>query len=83
MFALFQELDKSLQKKCYRILEDVCSGSSEELRDFVTSNLATIQETLLMSLSTSSPSSKAVILVLLQFRVCGEVLPSPIWAASW
>ena len=67
MFALFQELDKSLQKKCYRILEDICSGSSEELRDFVTSNLATIQETLLMSLSTSSPSSKAVNLVLLQF----------------
>ncbi|WAR21706.1 RRP12-like protein [Mya arenaria] len=54
-----QVLDKSLQKKCYRILEEICGGKSEQTRDFVQSHLQTIQQTLLASLSSSSPSSKA------------------------
>lgn len=55
-----QVLDKSLQKKCYRLLEDICACKSTESREFVQEHLSTIQETLLKSLSSSSPSSKAV-----------------------
>ena len=69
ILLFIKELDKSLQKKSYRILEDICSGSSEELRQFVSSNLATIQETLLLSLSSSSPSSKAVNTFLVEYGV--------------
>ncbi|XP_060581938.1 RRP12-like protein [Ruditapes philippinarum] len=54
-----QDTDKSIQKKCYRILEEICSGKSVETRQFVIENLASIQTSLLSSLSASSPSSKA------------------------
>lgn len=54
-----QSLDKSLQKKCYRIIEEICAGKSPESREFVIESLSTIQATLLESLSSSSPSSKA------------------------
>ncbi|KAL4231185.1 pre-rRNA processing protein [Mactra antiquata] len=54
-----QDDDKSLQKKCYRIMEEICSGKSGECREFVLENLKTIQKSLLSSLSSSSPSSKA------------------------
>ncbi|XP_061180059.1 RRP12-like protein isoform X1 [Saccostrea echinata] len=53
------DMDKTLQKKCYRVLEELCSSSSEACQMFVTENLSTIQGVLLDSLSTSSPSSKA------------------------
>ncbi|XP_045190399.2 RRP12-like protein [Mercenaria mercenaria] len=54
-----QDIDKSVQKKCYRILEEICSGKSVESREFVMENLTSIQTSLLSSLSASSPSSKA------------------------
>ncbi|XP_048746321.2 RRP12-like protein isoform X2 [Ostrea edulis] len=53
------DMDKTLQKKCYRVLEDLCSSSSGTCQRFVTENLFSIQNVLLDSLSTSSPSSKA------------------------
>ena len=59
LFAL-QDTDKTLQKKCYRILEDICAGNSPESRAIVLEKLPSIQETLLQSLSASAPSSKAV-----------------------
>ncbi|KAH3787871.1 hypothetical protein DPMN_166002 [Dreissena polymorpha] len=49
----------SLQKKSYRMLEEICAGRSIQSREFVRANLPDIQQALLKSLSTSSPSSKA------------------------
>ncbi|XP_052226276.1 RRP12-like protein isoform X6 [Dreissena polymorpha] len=51
--------DRSLQKKSYRMLEEICAGRSIQSREFVRANLPDIQQALLKSLSTSSPSSKA------------------------
>ncbi|XP_022336615.2 RRP12-like protein isoform X1 [Crassostrea virginica] len=53
------DVDKTLQKKCYRVLEDLCSCPTPACQGFLTHNLPSIQGVLLQSLSTSSPSSKA------------------------
>ncbi|BFY98332.1 hypothetical protein BsWGS_01372 [Bradybaena similaris] len=54
-----QSDDKTIQKKSYRVLEEICSGKTAGCRDLMASNLDKITETLLHSLSKSSPSSKA------------------------
>ncbi|XP_069140254.1 RRP12-like protein [Argopecten irradians] len=54
-----QNTDRSLQKKCYRYLEELCACRCDTSRQFIQENLSEIQEVLLSSLSTSSPSSKA------------------------
>ncbi|CAG5119515.1 unnamed protein product [Candidula unifasciata] len=54
-----QSDDKTIQKKSYRVLEEICSGKTAGCRDLLSSNLDKITETLLHSLSKSSPSSKA------------------------
>ncbi|OWF35995.1 RRP12-like protein [Mizuhopecten yessoensis] len=54
-----QNTDRSLQKKCYRYMEEVCACQCDTTRQFIQDNLAEVQEVLLSSLSTSSPSSKA------------------------
>ncbi|ELU03860.1 hypothetical protein CAPTEDRAFT_226490 [Capitella teleta] len=51
--------DKTIQKKSYRILEEICSSASASAQQFIDSNLDAIQEHLLDSLSTLSPASKA------------------------
>ncbi|KAK3582767.1 hypothetical protein CHS0354_015294 [Potamilus streckersoni] len=51
--------DRKLQKKSYRILEEICAGKSQECRDFVKSHLKTLQKLMSSSLAASSPSSKA------------------------
>ncbi|KAL3864637.1 hypothetical protein ACJMK2_006302, partial [Sinanodonta woodiana] len=51
--------DKKLQKKSYRILEEICSGKCQECRDFVKSHLKALQKLMSSSLAASSPSSKA------------------------
>lgn len=53
-----QDMDKTLQKKSYRMLEELCGVSSDEGQQFVKDNLATIQAELVSALSSSSPSSK-------------------------
>lgn len=53
------DTDKTLQKKCYRVLEDLCGSPSPACQGFLTQNLPGIQGVLLQSLSSSSPSSKA------------------------
>ncbi|XP_076468663.1 RRP12-like protein isoform X2 [Babylonia areolata] len=50
--------DKTLQKKAYRILEEVCECESDTCRQFLLSNLSRIQQLVLGSLSTSAPSTK-------------------------
>ncbi|KAK7479159.1 hypothetical protein BaRGS_00029600 [Batillaria attramentaria] len=51
--------DKSVQKKAYRILEEVCACPSEYCRDFLSTHLEELQKLLLSSLSASAPSTKA------------------------
>ncbi|GFR68565.1 ribosomal RNA processing 12 homolog [Elysia marginata] len=51
--------DKTIQKKSYRILEEICTGQTPECVSLLTSGLDEISKTLLSSLSKSSPSSKA------------------------
>uniref|UniRef100_A0A8W8IGV3 RRP12-like protein n=1 Tax=Magallana gigas TaxID=29159 RepID=A0A8W8IGV3_MAGGI len=53
------DTDKTLQKKCYRVLEDLCGSPSPTCQGFLTQNLPGIQGVLLQSFSSSSPSSKA------------------------
>lgn len=51
--------DKSVQKKAYRILEEMCGGPSETCRKFLATHLDQLQTMLLSSLSASAPSTKA------------------------
>ncbi|CAI9733252.1 isoform X1 [Octopus vulgaris] len=48
----------SLQKKCYRLLEEIFGNSSEASAQFVNQELTPIKELLVTSLSTSALSSK-------------------------
>ncbi|XP_060076895.1 RRP12-like protein [Ylistrum balloti] len=57
--ANLQNTDRSLQKKCYRYMEELCACRCETSQKFIQDNLSEVQEVLLSSLSTSSPSSKA------------------------
>ncbi|ESO86543.1 hypothetical protein LOTGIDRAFT_128850 [Lottia gigantea] len=50
--------DHQLQKKSYRILEEICSMKSDTSKIFVQENLSKIQKILTGALSKSSPSSK-------------------------
>ena len=60
LIGLLQSTDHRVQKKCYRILEEMCLGKSDACKKFVSSNLTELQGILLKSLSSSSPSSKGV-----------------------
>lgn len=56
----FQTKDMRLQKKSYRVLEEICSSSSKAAEEFVLAKMSKIQEILLKSLTTASSISKAV-----------------------
>ncbi|XP_033632668.1 RRP12-like protein [Asterias rubens] len=62
MFEIVSKLltstHRTMQKKAYRIMEHLCDGSTEAGRQFVSSHLLELQETLVTSLSSSSPASK-------------------------
>ena len=60
IFVPCQSLDHTVQKKAYRVLEGLCDCSTETGRQFAASHLQVLQETLVTSLSSSSPSSKGV-----------------------
>jgi len=51
--------DHKEQKKAYRLLEELCRGTSEQMKLFVSSNLPQLRSKLLTSLSSASPSSQA------------------------
>ncbi|XP_013379809.1 RRP12-like protein isoform X2 [Lingula anatina] len=59
MSSWIDSTDKTVQKKSYRILEEVCAGKSENSRNFVFKNIPVLQKMLLKSLSSSSPPAKA------------------------
>ncbi|KAM8923920.1 RRP12-like protein [Pelodytes ibericus] len=53
-----EEKNHSLQKKAYRVLEEICGGERPPCKDFVTKNLEELQKTLLGSLKSSSSPAK-------------------------
>ncbi|XP_013779774.1 RRP12-like protein isoform X2 [Limulus polyphemus] len=56
---LLQHEDHTIQKKAYRVLEELCQGQSEGCCSFVQQNLHDLQELLIDALSKSVPSAKA------------------------
>eukprot|EP00112_Aurelia_sp_Birch-Aquarium-sp1_P019873 Seg500.3 transcript_id=Seg500.3/GoldUCD/mRNA.D3Y31 product="RRP12-like protein" protein_id=Seg500.3/GoldUCD/D3Y31 len=56
---LIKSADKNEQKKAYRILEELCDGTSDGCRNFVLANLEEIKQNLFTSMSAAAPSSKA------------------------
>ncbi|XP_033098395.1 RRP12-like protein isoform X2 [Anneissia japonica] len=55
----FEDDDRTVQKKAYRILEEICGSKLESTQRFIDSHLSDLQEVLLKSLAAASPSSKA------------------------
>ncbi len=55
-----------MQKKAYRVLEEMCGGERDECRSFVVANLETLKVLLLETLKNASSPAKRVRLS------CGE-----------
>lgn len=49
-----------MQKKAYRVLEEMCGGEREECRSFVLENLETLKVVLLETLKNASSPAKRV-----------------------
>lgn len=49
-----------MQKKAYRVLEEMCGGSSVACRSFVLANLEQLQRALLDSLKSAASPAKRV-----------------------
>ncbi|MGH0116705.1 UNVERIFIED_CONTAM: hypothetical protein FKN15_021253 [Acipenser sinensis] len=54
--------ESGLQKKAYRILEEMCGGEREPCRQFVLTNLEELKRTLLGSLKSASSPAKRVMI---------------------
>ena len=52
-----------MQKKAYRVLEEMCGGEREECRSFVVANLETLKVVLLDTLKKASSPAKRVSLL--------------------
>lgn len=57
---LFQTKEPSMQKKAYRVLEEMCGGERDACRLFVMSNLETLKVVLLETLKNASSPAKRV-----------------------
>lgn len=49
-----------MQKKAYRVLEEMCGGESDECQSFVVANLETLKVVLLETLKNASSPAKRV-----------------------
>ncbi|KAG8551237.1 hypothetical protein GDO81_004019 [Engystomops pustulosus] len=58
ILPLLEEKNHSLQKKAYRILEEICAGQRPPCVDFVNKNLEELQKTLLGSLKSAASPAK-------------------------
>ncbi|KAM8858593.1 RRP12-like protein isoform 2-T2 [Spinachia spinachia] len=54
----FQTKQPGMQKKAYRVLEELCGGEREECRSFVVANLETLKVVLLETLKNASSPAK-------------------------
>lgn len=60
LYVDFQNSDRTMQKKAYTLLEELCSGLSEDSQSFVQTHIDDIQTCLTSTLSTANESSKRV-----------------------
>lgn len=60
VFFFFKTKEPGMQKKAYRVLEEMCGGEREECRSFVLSNLETLKVVLLETLKNASSPAKRV-----------------------
>lgn len=58
--VIFQGTDKTLQKKAYRFLDNICSMKTSTCTEFVSENIEQLQTVLLKNLASSNSSSKGV-----------------------
>ncbi|XP_069836077.1 RRP12-like protein [Dendropsophus ebraccatus] len=58
ILPLLEEKNHSVQKKAYRILEEMCGGERPACGDFVKNNLEELKQTLLGSLKSASSPAK-------------------------
>lgn len=58
MKPMLNSSNRSMQKKAYRLLEEVCGSDSDDCRAFIDSKLHEIKELLSDGLTSASPSSK-------------------------
>ncbi|XP_040291346.1 RRP12-like protein isoform X1 [Bufo bufo] len=58
ILPLLEEKNHSMQKKAYRILEEICGGERSPCKDFVSNNLEELKTTLLGSLKSASSPAK-------------------------
>ncbi|XP_075699158.1 RRP12-like protein [Rhinoderma darwinii] len=58
ILPLLEEKNHSVQKKAYRILEEICGGERPPCVDFVNKNLEELKKTLLGSLKSASSPAK-------------------------
>lgn len=56
----FQTKEPGMQKKAYRVLEEMCGGERDECRSFVVANLETLKVVLLETLKNASSPAKRV-----------------------
>lgn len=67
---LLQTSDKTIQKKSYRVLEEMCQNNSNYCETFIKNHIQELKELLLASLLSLSPPSKAPRLRCLRNIVC-------------
>ncbi|XP_009860563.2 RRP12-like protein [Ciona intestinalis] len=58
LIPMLASSNHSMQKKAYRLLEEICGSEKEACRHFVKTNLSELKIRLLDGLSTAAPSSK-------------------------
>lgn len=56
----FQTKEPGMQKKAYRVLEELCGGERDECKSFVLENLETLKVVLLETLKSASSPAKRV-----------------------
>lgn len=58
--SFIQTKEPGMQKKAYRVLEEMCGGERDECRSFVVANLETLKVALLETLKNASSPAKRV-----------------------
>ena len=67
--SVSKAVDRTEQKKAYRILEEICDGRSDASKQFVLENLEDLKRNLFASISAAAPPAKAVSFKVLVLRL--------------
>jgi len=75
-------LEKTLQKKLYRVLEEICAASADDCKRFVSSHESELAKLLLECVVSASPPSVAVSLCCAFICCCGVENYVPLTSVS-